>query len=595
MMRRSGGAILLALALLAIHTLQVWGYTGVFWGDIGRWSHEVERFALGELPYRDFQWHYPPLGLWVEGTLARVLGTDRLPLSLITTALAAALVATFTVYARDVLGRPDAAVMTIALVLALAFAQRVGAPLPLGLYSPAALVGAVCIANAARFFARHRVDPSPHDAEWMALWAALAVLSKQDFWIPAAFLVGAMTLLTRRPGAIVVSGGVTLLGVAAIVVTAGAGVLLPLAGGFGHAQLAGGQGFPSWERIAVDLFALSLVSGGVFLVASVAARRLMVGPLLGAAVLAAVTGGLHMAASMRTVLPDPGSLLTPTQEAMSYHLREGQPLLRPALGWLRRRVSQTPIPVSLAPALLLLTAYHWKRLPDTRRVTVALLLGLAIALRARRAFEGTEWFEFLLSLPILVASVELLLSLRPEVPLRRVRLGMVGALALLAAWGFVAYGRGWGTMRVNPQVTTTRRGDVRWIAPQARDYLGVMAALDSLDPARQRPLLAFGFTGGWNYFTERHNPYPFTQDFFFSAFDADSVLSLPRPKGLFLIDNPALANGSFGAATFDVSRWEQPRVPAPYDTFDRPRFDRLRQGCAHVPVDRTMFVVYACP
>jgi len=593
-MRRIGGVLALALGLLVVHTLHVWGYTGNFWGDIGRWSHEVERMASGELPYRDFQWHYPPLGLWVEGALGWVFGTDRTPLSYITFGLAALIVTAFVFYARDVLDRVDAALVAVALVLAFGHAQTVGAPLPLGLYSPAALVGALCIANAARLFVRSRVSPQPNDVAWMALWAALAVLSKQDFWIPAAYLVGATVVLERRIAPIAVSGAVTLTGVGIVIATAGVGVLLPLAGGFGHATLAGGQGFPSWERITVDLFTLALVVGAFACVVSVVSRRVLWVPLVAAAGVAAITGAVHVWSSMHVVLPGPDDLVTPTQDALRFHLREGNSLLRPAIGWLRHRVSRTPIPVALPPLLLLLTALRWRTLPHPRRVTVALLLGLAIAFRARRAFEGTEWFEFLLTLPVLLASAELLLGLAHDT-MRRVRVTTLAIVSLLAVWAYVEHGRGWGTARHHPEVTVTRRGEVHWRENEARDYLRVMATIDSLDPTRQRPVFAFGFSGGWNYWMERKNPFPFTQNFYFSAFDADSVLALARPAGIVLIDNPALARGSFGAARFDLARWEQPRVAAPYDNYDRPRFERLREGCPRVPLDDTMFSIYACP
>ncbi|MCL4865484.1 MAG: hypothetical protein KJZ47_06285, partial [Gemmatimonadales bacterium] len=276
------------------------------------------------------------------------------------------------------------------------------------------------------------------------------------------------------------------------------------------------------------------------------------------------------------------------------------------------------------PVLLLWMALRWRSLPQPRRNTVALLLGLAVALRARRAFEGTEWFEFLLSLPIQVAARELLLphegAARPRVrggrapdaqrvvvvelllPLegaarRRFRVGLAGVLAVLAVWAYVAQGRGFGTRRYFPTVVQTGRGAVRWPENLARDYRTIRATLDSLDPSGQRPFYAFAFSGGWNYWLERPNPYPFTQDFYFSAFDADSVLALPRPSGLFLLDFPRgmMDPGGFGAARFDLRRWEQPMVPAPYGFYDRPRFERLRQGCQPVPLEGLIYTLYQCP
>ena len=591
-MRRIRVDVLVALLILGAHTYLVWGNTGIFWGDIGRWSHEVERFARGELPYRDFQWHYPPFGLWLEGGAARVLGTDRTPLTVITTSLALLLVVASVQFTRQVLDRTDAAVVAVSLVLAFAYAQTVGAPVPLGVYSPAALVGTLCMANAARLFLKSLSADEGRDADWMALFAALAVLSKQDFWLPAAYMVGTTFLRSRRPGAVAISASVFLVGVAIIVWTAGVGILLSLAGGFGHARLAGGQGFPSWERLTIDLFTLSLVGAVVSAMASVARRRLLILPLAVFGGMAAVTGGLHIAFSMRTLLPEADALTTPTQNALSYHLQAGGSLVRPAIGWLRERASRTPIPVFLAPLLLLATALRWKKLPQPRRAAVALLLGLAIAIRARRAFEGTEWFEFLLTLPIMLASFELLLGLE-EVPLRRFRTMSVGVLALLAVWAYSALGRGPGTVRWYPAAETIR-GVVHWKPSEVRDYRLLLAAVDSIDPSRTRPLFGFGFSGGFNYWLKRRNPFPVTQDFYFSAFDADAVLAT-RPPGLLLIDQHVLEDGSFGAATFDWRSWEQPRVAAPYRWYDRPRFDRLRTGCAPIPLGRTIFQLYACP
>ncbi|MCC6773581.1 MAG: hypothetical protein IT360_20525 [Gemmatimonadaceae bacterium] len=592
-MRRIRPDLVVAVLLLAAHTAAVWGHTGVFWGDIGRWSHEVERLALGELPYRDFQWHYPPFGLFVEGLAARIIGTDRTPLSIITTALAAMLVVASVFLSRRALGRHDTALSAIALILSCSFAPTVGAALPRGLYSPAAIVGAVCTAIAAVNFLRSLSNAPGNSVAWMALFCALGVLSKQDFWVPAAYMVGTTVVRSRRLTAAWISGGVTLAGVAGIIAIAGVDILLPLLGGFGHATLAGGQGFPSWERITIDILTLALVGGTVFALASLAKRQLLVKPLLVCGAVAVLAAGIHVTASMQTTLPAPGELSSPTQNNLSYQLKRDSPLLRPAIGWMRERVSRTPIPVSLAPLLLLAVALRWRRLPTPRREFIALTLGLAVALRFRRAFEGTEWFEFVLALPILLAAVELLLAF-DEAELRRWRTASVAVLGVLAIWAYAALGRGPGTGRHFAEVTSTLRGPMHWRAGEAHDYAVVLAAVDSLDASRTRPLVAFGFTGGFNYFLKRPNPFPITQDFYFSAFNADSLVE-HRPPGLLLIDNHVFKGGSFGAATFALGQWEQPRVPAPYDFYDRPRFERLRTGCSPVPLQGSMFDLYSCP
>jgi hypothetical protein len=593
-MRRVRAEWLVPLGVLAIHAAAVWGYSGVFWGDIGRSSHEVERFALGEVPYRDFHFHYPPLGLWVEGLGARLIGTDRLPLSLMTTAIAALIIIASVRYSRDVLERVDVAFVTVGVVLALAYAQTNGAPLPLGLYSPAVLVGALNVAIAAMLFVRSSSSREGRNAEWAAVFAALAVLSKQDFWLPALFVVGATAVRERRVIPVVVFAAVTSVGIALIVLTAGAQVLLPLAGGFGHARLVRGQGFPSWERLTVEVFVLSLIGGAVALLVSFARRKLLLKPLLAATLIASLSCGLVIAETVRTAVAQPGSRpLTPIQDRLAYHVKAGNSLVRPAVGLLRERASRTPIPVLLPPLLLALLLLRWSKLAARRRTISALLLGFAMALRARRAFEGTEWFEFLLTLPVIAVSVELLLQL-PEPEERRFRAATTASLAVLALVAYSTLGRGPGTGRHYPVATATLRGDVHVKPGEARDYRNVLAAIDSIDPARHRPLYAFGYAGGFNYFMKRRNPFPFTQDFYYSAFDADSVLAR-RPRGIILVDNPFLGDVSYGAARFDWRHWEQPRVAGPYGTYDRVRFDRLKADCPRITSDTTMFRIYACP
>lgn len=592
-MRRVRWDLVAAVGLVVVHIITVWGYTGLWWGDIGRWSHEVERFAAGELPYRDFQWHYPPLGLWVEGYAARLLGTDRGPLRVINSILAILIVLVWVRYLRQVATRAAVGLLAVSLILALAYAQRIGAPLPMGLYSPGLIVGTLCIALAVTEFLRSLEPGQERAAIWMGAFAGLAVLSKQDFWIPAAFLVATVTIRSRRLGPAAVSAAVTAAGVAVVVWTAGIGILLPLAGGFGHAELAGGQGFPSWERLTVDFFVVALVCGSYALLVSIATRRLQVGPLLACGAVAAATGGLHLYQSMATVLPPAGELLTPTQEALAYQLRNGDPLFRPALGWLRRRVTQNPLPLALPPLLLVLLARRWRTLPDPRRTMIALLLGFAIAFRARRGWWGTEWSEFLFTLPVLVIGAEMLLAL-PEAERRRLRAATVVVLALGALWANNEFGRGIGTDYYYPEATTTLRGKVHWRPEMARDYRHLLATVDRLDPSRQRPLFAFGVTGGINYFLKRRNPFPYTQDFYFSAFDPDSVLRRV-PPGLILVDNPFLEDGSFLEADFDWDDWGGDRVAAPYGPYDRPIFNRLLNGCRLVPPDSSLFRVYDCP
>lgn len=94
-------ALAAALALAALHTWAVWGYTGLFWGDHGLWLPQDERFAGRQLPYRDFQWNPPPAGLCLVGGAARLVGTSVPAVSSITAASFFRVVTLFALLARQ--------------------------------------------------------------------------------------------------------------------------------------------------------------------------------------------------------------------------------------------------------------------------------------------------------------------------------------------------------------------------------------------------------------------------------------------------------------------------------------------------------------
>ena len=586
--------LVLALTLLAVHAMAVWGYTGVFRGDHGRWLHEVERFALGEVPYRDFQWHFPPLALWIVGGLARFVGTDLLPVYLITSVLAALLVAVVAFYFREVRSPSDTLLLAASILLAVTYVQTSGPPLPAGAYVPAAPVGVLCLTISAVLFLRAwNSGASGGDAWWLGFFAGLAVLSKQDFWFPSALLVLASAVRFRRAAPVLMAAATVGVGASIVGLTAGFGVLAGVLTGFGHVQMVGGKGLPSWERLTVELLVAALIAGFLSTMLSIARRRVEVRLLAGSAMVAMIAAAIHVTMSMSMTAADLGQVPTATASALEFHIREGNSLFRPALGWLRERVVNDPIPLLLPALLLIAVSVRWRRLDPSRRALVALLLGFAIALRARRAFEETEWFEFLLTLPVVLLTFELLSGLVEGRELRRFRAAVGGVLLAVAVFAYHELGRGPGTRRQYPAAVIAR-GTVHWAPNAMSDYQRVRAVVDSLDPTGERPLLAYGYTGGWVYFTQRRNPFPITQDFVFSAFDADSLLAT-APSRLILVDDPTADRATLPTLQIPWNRWERARAPSPTLTFERPRFDRLRSGCQEIVVEQSVFRVYACP
>lgn len=438
-----------------------------------------------------------------------------------------------------------------------------------------------------------RDDRSSRGAYGIAILAACCVLTKHDFWAPAGYIMFVDLLRTRRVAPSVLSAILTAAGFSIVIASVGWHTFVAMLGGFNHVRTSPGKGFPSWERLTIECLVLALIALCVFALAGIARRRRYTMPLIAAVMMVAATSALHMWQTVHTLPAPPNELATPTQIVVHDALRDGVPLSRIAFANMRQRAGTTPLPVLLPFVLLALMALRWRTLPVDRRVTVAILLGLCMALRLRRAFEASEWHEFLFSLPVYIVAVEMLLRLDGE-PLRRFRISMASILPLLALWANYEHGRGPLTARYYRARYETPRGTVRWAPQQAADFDRIRTAVDSIDPSGERPLLAFGFTGGWNYFLNRRNPFPFTQDFFFSAFDADSVLCT-RPPRIFLINDTFIEELSFPAKGHFWSQWEQSRAPAPYGYFDRPRFNRLLQGCAEVSKASSRFHLYDCP
>src|SRR5271163_1321866 len=66
----AAGLVVFCAALCALR----WGKLDTLWGDSARWIFEAYRTGLGEYPYRDFTWQYPPLSILLSGLTLSVVG-----------------------------------------------------------------------------------------------------------------------------------------------------------------------------------------------------------------------------------------------------------------------------------------------------------------------------------------------------------------------------------------------------------------------------------------------------------------------------------------------------------------------------------------
>jgi hypothetical protein len=133
-------AALLTL-LCASFSAMRWLKIESFWGDAPRWIFETWRVALGELPYRDFTWQYPPLSLLILGALLRAFGMSFLVLQVAIDLVSTAIVLEFWGISRLLLPPGLALVLTATLACAGAGNTNNFALFSLRIYTPALLVG----------------------------------------------------------------------------------------------------------------------------------------------------------------------------------------------------------------------------------------------------------------------------------------------------------------------------------------------------------------------------------------------------------------------------------------------------------------------
>jgi hypothetical protein len=412
--RRVAAAYLVCLAVAAAHALLAWGELPVFWGDSGRWLHEVERFAAGETLYRDFTWPFPPLAMWVLGLPARLVGSDLVHIWSMTLVLYLATVVVFVRYAVAVLPRDlliPAAVAT--LLWAIAFAQVGGAALPLGMYTPAALVGGLCLITAVVLLVtvlEGRASTAGVGA--LGLFCALCVLAKQDFWVPAfaVAVIGLVALPPRQRIILIVATSVPVLaGYGYLLAQLGPDMFVSMLGGFGHVEEFGDWGLPSGRRVTAEIGATAVAYVVVLAVAGVKDLRWW------------AVGAVALVATGAAYLANEGA----SGEFYAARMLVGDVRLRSLSLFL--------------PAIAL--AWTWKtpdRLdPVTRRVVMALLV-VSIAARARRGFQGLEWYHVLLELPVYV----LLVHAAAGAARRRAVAYAVAILVAVGGYLHYAFGRG---------------------------------------------------------------------------------------------------------------------------------------------------------
>jgi len=612
----------MALVFAVTHAFLSWGYIGKFWLDSGRWLHEVDRFARGEVLYRDFVWPFPPLAMWILGGVARFFGSDLGTIWTITSIVFVLLALLYCVYIQDLVERSFRWLALLAgLLLATAHANWDSGPLPTGMYTPAAPIGFLFLFAALICYLKgsnseHGIGARGLTAACVGLLCGLAVLTKQDFWAPALLLAAwagcepglragfRVTVEVASVWALFLT--TVAVGIAIVGVTAGWTRLGDIADGFGRVAEFGGRPFPSWERITIQLTGAALVClvglpclvWGRSLSLREARRWLW---LFGVVFLSG--GLLHAWMSFAIASRASAGVAIPPSDTLAFMLGYAQStamLLRGSVACFLVRLENNLFP-ALLPAGMLIGLLACRRgIKDTATWRTLVFLTLfCLAARLRRGFEHVEWFHLLLELPVSLACASLMLREQG----RENRRGMQAALVALLPLGLYFQVR-WGQDSLlrgkDYRCVQTPRGTACLEARQAEQYYLLQESLDRLDPHRNRPLLAFGYSGGHNYFLDRPNPTPLEEGFQLSGFPPELVLarlrsSSPAP---ILIDTDYYQNIRMPAPWLSLAHWELPSYLNVHMRVDRQRFEQALEGCTEFerirPENGPEFVLYDC-
>jgi hypothetical protein len=586
----------IALVMSLAYLLHSWGYIEYFQGDYGRWLGEIERFAKGERPYTGFDWAFPPLSMWLVGSYARLFGAD-LPSIWVLTSLVTVLISLlFACLVRSIAPRSAWTPITVGgLLLAYAMSTLKSAPLSMGMYTPAAPIGLMFLLAALVLSLKLEDEPGGLLLPFATgALAGLAIITKQDFWLPALVVIGFAAAgsgirtkgaVTRAVAALVGGATPVLLAVAWLTRHGSSDILLGIATGFGHVRYSGPRGLPSQERLTVNALALALL-GLAWLAPqwrsrTARIRLVTVGSV--AAVLAAVHLTMTIAIAQRG---DGGVILGQARSPTEVWLGRVQGLewgpLIGGLNLLRIRVEQNLLPVLATVAIGLLALWLNRRVTDVRTRRMILFLALfCLAARVRRGFDHMEWFHVLIELPTL----GLLLSRiggRTGEPAHRPVAGFMTAMAGAAALIYWDMGVGPGTRTGAQPAIETPRGAVHLTARSRAIYQGMTQLLGRIDPQQARPLFAWPRSQGYNYFFGRPNPTPFTIGLNLTAFEPEKAAEMVLAATPSSIVVMARHVGSLRPSpVLDLTRWETPRtITVP--TADLDRLAPLRTRCARV-------------
>jgi hypothetical protein len=300
----------------------------------------------------------------------------------------------------------------------------------------------------------------------------------------------------------------------------------------------------------------------------------------------AVHLGMSVSIGHSLIAHGPEPLPTVSQEMMWLGLESGRSLVTAAIALFDERLQAHLFPALVPPILLAVLLVRWRSWYDRNLASqLALLLGLSVVARLHRGFEGASWYSVFLELPCYALFLQLVCGPATQKAARTVRAAM-SVIILLGLYSHVRLGRGPLTWTGAFPVTMTRAGPARWAPLPSNAYRLADSLVRTVDPAGTRGLVAFGASGGWNYFLGRSNPAPFSGGVESGPFPLATVLGRVRgaKPPVILLDNRYALRPTPGPISSPL-RWEQEPRPNRYARRDREPFESLIRDCTLVDDD----------
>ena len=586
----------------ALYVGLTWRFIGIWWGDYGLWLHEVDRVASGEIPYKDLAWGYPPFAVYFYAAAVRLFGSDiSVPMAL-SAAICSGIFACYLWFVRALVDRSLILPVTLGTLLTgVAYSSVSSETLAAGMYSCAAPLGALLLLLSVLAYLGVVTRSRALNVASVSLFCALAILTKQDFWVPAACVLGFSAFSLYRSRAAI------RLGVVFVVVFVGA---MGLAGTFMIQQagwnnvLAGlgsnnvaseelGRIFPSWERLVLQVVLLAGLALGVLVALRLARVRLPFSPTRTTYALTACTAALvavHVGFTIHHVWPalESGQPLHDSSGAFFEGVSRSWPaLIARSLNLLARSLRMAGWPLLFAPVVFVWVLVRWKVFTDVQlRDLLVFLLCLSMAGRARRLFEHADWHSFLIEVPTLLVAVKLAFPDQARAVAAASR-NIAFAILLVGAFSFIDWTLGpvvsalslgrpaWG----RPVSVRTARGWIRIPEIDAKAYAAMVSLIDGIDPTGTTPLFTVGNQGAWPYYTRRRNPTSLTYGFWRWTQPPEQVLQdliTQQPHPIVIaasaFERPVFA---FPSARLDFSVWEPAHQEYAHTRLDGQYYRRL--------------------